>query len=158
VSFIQVYFSRERRKDAVKDATEARLRLAAVPPVDLALVGDRLLIETEFRDADRQTVASAFGPQFAGAVFALPPGAWHGPLESGYGVHLVRVASRDAARPRTFADVRPQVVERWREGKQREIEAGFFKGLMTKYDVVIDESVKSVIGPLTTTPVRETTR
>src|SRR5206468_12540143 len=71
-------------------------------------------------------VASAFGPRFADAVFALRPGAWHGPVESGYGLHLVRVSEKDPGRRRDFAEVRDQVVERWREQKQRESEAGFF--------------------------------
>jgi parvulin-like peptidyl-prolyl isomerase len=151
VSFVQIYFSRERRKDAVKDATEALARLARVPSADIADVGDRLLVEGEFRDVDRQTVANAFGPQFARAVFALRPGAWHGPLESGYGVHLVRVAAAEPGQQRSFADVRSQLLERWREQRQRESEARFFTRLMEKYEVVVDESVKSIIGSLTMT-------
>jgi parvulin-like peptidyl-prolyl isomerase len=99
-------------------------------------------------------VASAFGPEFARAVFALPEGGWHGPLQSGYGVHLVRVASADPGRRRDFADVRPQLLERWRERRQRAAEATFFERLMSKYEVVIDEDLKSLIGPLDQVGVR----
>jgi hypothetical protein len=158
VSFTQVYFSRERRKDAARDATRALAGLANVPPADAAALGDRLLVEAEYRDADRQTVASIFGPEFARAVVALPPGAWHGPLESGYGIHLVRVASAEPARQLAFADVRAQVLERWREQRQRDNEARFFQRLMQKYNVVMDESVKAVIGPLSVIPAPVATR
>jgi parvulin-like peptidyl-prolyl isomerase len=103
-------------------------------------------------------VASAFGPRFADAVFALRPGVWHGPVESGYGLHLVRVSSKDAGWRRDFAEVRTQVLERWREQKQRESEAGFFKRLMEKYDVVVDDGLKAVIDPRTIKPVADTTR
>ena len=36
-------------------------------------------------------VARELGTAFSTAVFELPVGDWHGPIESGYGVHLVRV-------------------------------------------------------------------
>jgi parvulin-like peptidyl-prolyl isomerase len=96
-------------------------------------------VEFEFRDADPQAVAAAFGPQFARAVFALPSGAWHGPIESGYGVHLVRVAAAQPAERRDFAEVRPLVLERWREQQQRDAEARYFERLRAKYKVVIEE-------------------
>jgi len=148
VSFSQVYFSRERRKDAARDAAAALPKLVSASPADAARIGDRLLIEADFRSADRQTVAAAFGPQFARAVFELQPGAWQGPIESGYGVHLVRVSAIEPAQPRNFADVRPLVLERWREQRQRDAEARFFERLMTKYEVLIDDSVTARVGPL----------
>jgi PPIC-type PPIASE domain len=158
VSFTQIYFSRERRRDAARDAADTLTKLAATSTADVGDLGDRLLIEAEFRTADRQVVASAFGPQFADAVFALRPGAWHGPIESGYGLHLVRVWNKDPGRRRDFAEVKAQLGERWREQKQREAERRFFKRLMEKYDVVLDDGLTSVIDPRTIKPVADTTR
>lgn len=158
VSFAQVYFSPERRKDAAKDARDALARLARTPTLDHAGLGDRLLAGTEFRDAGRQVVASAFGPDFARAVLALSPGAWHGPVQSGYGFHLVRVSQVEAARPRPFPEVKGQVLERWREQKQRESEARFYERLREKYAVVIDDDVKAAVGPLTLVPAAQATR
>lgn len=148
VSFTQIFFSRERRKDAALDARAALGRLSKATPADIAATGDRLLLDAEFRNADEPTVASAFGPDFARTVFVLQPGVWHGPIESGYGLHLVYVAASEAARRREFADVRPQVLERWREQQQREGEGRYFARLMQKYNVVVDDSVKSLVGPL----------
>jgi parvulin-like peptidyl-prolyl isomerase len=121
-------------------------------------MGDPLLVDAEFRDADQQTVGSAFGPDFARAVFVLRPGEWRGPLVSAYGVHLVRVESVDAGRLRAFAEVREQVLARWRAERQRENEAQYFKRLVEKYEVVVDDTAKSAIGPLARTNVLGTTR
>ena len=142
VSFTQIYFRSERRSDAAA----ALPKLVNASPAEVARLGDRLLVEAEFQDADPQTVAAAFGPQFARAVFELQPGRWHGPLESGYGLHLVRVAAAQAERQRDFADVRPLVLERWREQQQREAQTLFYQRLMAKYDVLIDDNVKSLVG------------
>lgn len=158
VSFTHVYFSRERRKDATADAVASLARLASLASGSTADVGDRLLVDAEFRDADRQAVASAFGPDFARAVFALQPGVWQGPIESGFGVHLVRVEEAQPARRREFADVKPELAARWREDRQRQSEERYFERLLEKYEVAIDESVKSRIGSLSFVRAKEASR
>jgi parvulin-like peptidyl-prolyl isomerase len=157
VSFTHVYFSREKRQDATADAKAARAELSRasaekVSPSPggeggpLPDVGDRLLLDSEFRDVDQQAVAGQFGAKFAGAVFALAPGAWCGPIESGYGLHLVRVSLQTPARQREFAEVRAQVLDHWHDQRQREDNEKYFAGLLKKYDVVLDESVKPLVG------------
>lgn len=148
ISFRQVYFSPEHRRDAVRDAGVLLARLSSATPPSVAAMGDRLLLDSEYRDADEQTVVSAFGPDFADAVFAQQPGAWHGPIASGYGLHLVYVTQTVPAHQRAFAEARPQVLEAWREQQQRESEERYFARLMKKYHVVVDDSVKPLIAPL----------
>ena len=41
-------------------------------------------------------------PDFAHEVFALDPGAWRGPVKSGYGFHLVFVTQRTPTTPKPF--------------------------------------------------------
>ena len=147
VSFTQVFFSREKRKDAAADAKAALAELAR-RGANAAELGDRLLVEAELRDADTQAVTSQFGRAFADSVFALKPGAWSGPIESGYGLHLVRVSEFSPGRQREFGEVKAQVLERWRDQRQGADNEKYFTGLLKKYDVVPDESVKLLIGPL----------
>ena len=149
VSFAHVYFSRDKRKDAAADAKAALAQLSHSPPATRpSELGDPLMLDAEFRDADEQTVSGQFGKEFARVVFALQPGDWHGPIESGYGLHLVRVSESKPARRREFAEVKAQVLERWREQRQREDNEKYFAGLLKKYDVVVDENLKPLIGPL----------
>ena len=146
ISFTQVYFSREKRADALDDAKAALNELSrGAKSADL---GDRLLIDSEIDDADMTSVAGQFGPEFAKAVFALKPGAWSGPIESGYGLHLVRVSESWPARQRQFAEVKTQALERWREERQRDDNEKYFAALMKKYDIVVDDKLKPLIGPL----------
>ena len=81
-------------------------------------------------------------------VFALQPGAWHGPIESAYGLHLVRVSGAEPAKRREFAEVKAQVLDHWREQRQREDSERYFATLLKKYDVVVDENLKPLVGPL----------
>jgi parvulin-like peptidyl-prolyl isomerase len=142
VSFTQIYFSREHRDDMA--AARARLESNADPKA----LGDRIMLEAEYSDASPQTVAAVFGGDFAAALFALPPGGWHGPIGSGFGLHLVRLADKKPPRQLAFAEVRAQVAERWRDQRQRETNEAYFVSLLKKYDIVVDESVKAVVGVL----------
>jgi parvulin-like peptidyl-prolyl isomerase len=146
ISFTQVFFDRARA-GAEADARQALVELASASDgAPAADKGDRLLIEPEVSDADEGAVAAQFGAEFAGAVFTLAPGAWHGPIESAYGLHLVRVSTIRPAEQRPFVEVRDQVVESWREAQRQDAEKRYFDELFKKYRIVIDDSVKALVS------------
>jgi parvulin-like peptidyl-prolyl isomerase len=147
VSFTQIFFSPAQRKDATSDANAALIELKTAGRSDRAgTIGDRLLLDLEFQDADEQSVSSMFGPDFARAVFALQQGVWSGPLKSGYGVHLVSVAHLTAAKQRPFADARSEVLQEWRREKEKIANSEYLARLREKYGVELDDSVKTLLG------------
>jgi hypothetical protein len=144
ISFTHVFFSREKRAAAATDAKAALSDLSR--GAHAADLGDRLLVDSDIVAADRQSVAGQFGRDFADSVFALKPGAWNGPIESGYGLHLVRVSEVRPGIRREFSEVKTQVLEYWRQQRQRQDNEKYFASLLKKYDVVVDDSVKPLIG------------
>jgi hypothetical protein len=151
ISFVHVYFSPQRRSDARSDATDAlKLLLERGTTPSTAELGDRLLIESELRDETEQSIANAFGPDFARAAFALEAHAWSGPIESGYGLHLVRVSALQEAWLPPLSEVRTRVVEDWRREQEQSAKARYLAELRKKYDIVADEDVKALIAPATT--------
>jgi PPIC-type PPIASE domain len=149
VSFGHVFFDPTRRADAVADAQQILVELAGVGEAELVVdKGDRLLVEPQMNDADPGTVAAQFGQEFALAVFELAPGAWHGPITSAYGLHLVRVFETTPAKQRSFLEVKAQVLEQWHEQQRRENEERYFAELFKKYKILTDKSVKARIGTL----------
>jgi parvulin-like peptidyl-prolyl isomerase len=90
----------------------------------------------------------AGGLLFAAYARLNAPGQWHGPLASGYGVHLVRVDARQAGQERPFAEVRAQALDEWQREQQEKAGKQFFARLLKKYDVIVEDSVKPLIGPL----------
>ncbi len=134
VSFRQIYFNAEHRRDAVSDAKVALAELRAGGGHEIAAtVGDRSLLDAEFRDVDEQAVTAIFGPEFSQEVFALAAGAWNGPVKSGYGNHLVLVDSSTPARQRPFEEVRDKVLEEWRAEQQRTANRDYIDRLRGKY-------------------------
>jgi hypothetical protein len=147
ISFTQIFFSRDQRADAAADAGAALRRLVQ-PDAPTAGLGDHGAIKSEFRNADERAVTNQFGAKFAARIFALAPGSWQGPIESSQGLHLVRITALVPAQLRPFDEVREELVELWRAQSQREKEERAFVGLLKRYQVVPDESVKALVAPL----------
>jgi parvulin-like peptidyl-prolyl isomerase len=145
LSFRQVYFNPEHRKDAAADATAALGALTANVEDD-SLEGDRLLFGDSFADTDEQALSGMFGADFAREVFGLEPGGWRGPVKSGYGFHLVLVTQRTATAPKPFETVKDAVLAEWRSAKQTELSRNYLVELRNKYGVELDESTKAALG------------
>ena len=69
----------------------------------------------------------------------LSPGQWHGPVLSGYGVHLVYVSSVSEPPSPVFANVRERVTQDWKTDKGEELNDKFYANLREQYTVVIEE-------------------
>lgn len=148
ISFEQIYFNPQRRADARSDAEGALKQLLAEGATTWnANLGDRLLVRSELRDETEQSVASTFGPDFARAVFALGASSWSGPVQSGYGLHLVRVSAMKEASDPPFSEIRERVVAEWKRERETQAKERYLAELRKKYDVVADEQVKPLIGP-----------
>lgn len=139
ISFAQIYFKTE---------SDGRRGLEELSARDASELGDRIMLEREYAGADVQTVTSLFGREFADKIFALEAGQWHGPVPSGYGFHLVRISERQAAQPRDFATVKGEVLTLWRQQREEEGREQYFAALLKKYDVVVDDSVKPLVGAI----------
>jgi hypothetical protein len=138
-SFMQVYFKTE---------TAARRGLQVLAKLGPDEIGDPSLLGREYSETDEQTVANIFGKDFAASIFSIEPGSWQGPVASSYGFHLVRISERQAAQVRPFDQVRAQALDEWHRTQQTKVSEKFFAGLLKKYDVVVDQSIKSLIGPV----------
>ena len=93
-SFRHLYFSPDKRgKNAQADAAAALTKIAGQPEDSklAAASGDSFMFQDYYGDRTPEAIAKEFGPQFAIALEKLKPGSWQGPVESGYGWHLVFV-------------------------------------------------------------------
>jgi parvulin-like peptidyl-prolyl isomerase len=147
LSLAHVFFNNDARAAARASEAVEKLRSPA-STADFAALGDRSLLEPEFHDLDEQGVAAVFGPAFARAAFALPAGQWRGPIESGYGLHLVQVTARRQAPAQGFAEARAEVLQEWRRQKEKAAQGQVLARLVKKYGVTADQAVKPVVDQI----------
>jgi hypothetical protein len=136
LTFQQRLFSSDRRGEAaLEDARGALRQLNAGDGVPAAKLGDPSLLPAEMAQATPRDVANVFGEAFAAEVEDAPIDRWIGPVQSPFGVHVVRLSSRKAGRLPTLAEIRPAVLREWQATRQDDANEAFYRGLLEKYDV-----------------------
>jgi parvulin-like peptidyl-prolyl isomerase len=135
-----VYLSAERRGDAVRaDAEKLLAELQADQgTADRAEAGDSTLLPALMEAASPQAIANAFGQEFAQQVDQAPVGQWSGPLESAYGLHLVRVDERTAGEVPTLEEIRPVVLREWQAAQRQMQGQSFLTTLRDKYEIRVE--------------------
>jgi hypothetical protein len=147
VSFAQVYLSPDRRgEDAWGDA-ERMLVALDTGRSDPAEAGDPFLLEQDHRGVAAHDVERLFGGAFAARLAELPVGRWSGPVESGYGLHLVLVRERTPARLPDLDEVRDAVRREWQAARREKANRTFYEKLRAGYEVVVERPAWAGAGP-----------
>ena len=69
------------------------------------------MMEYDFVQETPFEVERLFGKSFAEKLFTLETNTWLGPIESGYGLHLVRISEKiDSRMPERYRLPRPRIV------------------------------------------------
>jgi hypothetical protein len=140
VSFRHLYFSTDRRGERARDdAGRALARLAGEPegsPLGASLA-DAFMLQDYYADRTGEQLAREFGPPFAQAVTRLAPGSWQGPIESGYGWHLVFVDSVEPGRLPAFEEVEPEVRTAWLGEQKERAWREAYAAMRAKYTVLV---------------------
>lgn len=141
-TFRQLYFSPDRRgASAREDAARALASLdgAAVDAPAAQSLADPFPFQEYYGDRSAEDIAKSFGPAFATALLASAPGAWQGPIESGYGWHLVFVDSITPPHVPVFEEIRGEVHDAWIEAQRKELRARAFASMRERYEVVLPD-------------------
>ena len=138
-TFSQVYLSPQLHRDHLRRdvaRTFAQLQRTG-SQVDLTSVGDPFVLEQYFKKIPADEIKKMFGDQFEAGLEAIEPGQWNGPVQSGYGLHLVFVSERTEAHLPVLADVRDEVRREWLNAMRMEATDTFYAELLRHYSVKI---------------------
>jgi hypothetical protein len=137
ITFSHVYINIDRHGDRsfdVADEVLAELRAGGDP----SQLGDRFMLQRDYLRKSPSEVARHFGSQFAAEVFELAMGEWQGPVQSGYGLHLVFVDSQEEPYMPPFEDLRTAVRDEFLSFRRREVDELFYNKLREGYEIVIE--------------------
>jgi hypothetical protein len=140
-TFTQVYLEPGKHGATLaRDARELLAKLKQIGPgADLSSLGDPFLLEHQFTALPGSEIATQFGDEFAAKLTTLAPGQWHGPVPSGYGVHLVFLSQRTEARLPALAEVRDAVRREWDNARRLEANENIYQRLLKRYTVTVED-------------------
>jgi hypothetical protein len=139
-TFSQVYLNPDKHgANLARDAAQLLAKLnQAGGKADSSALGDSFLLEHTFQSTPTSEVAKQFGDEFAARLGELSPGQWQGPIESGYGVHLVLVSERTEGRLPELTEVRDIVRREWDNARRLEGNGKFYQELLERYTVTVE--------------------
>ncbi|MGR8980825.1 MAG: peptidyl-prolyl cis-trans isomerase [Gammaproteobacteria bacterium] len=139
-TFRQVYLNPEMRgKNLARDAEQLLAKLNRIGgTADAEKLGDPLLLKHAFVGLPISEIAKQFGATFAAKLSELPSGQWHGPIQSGYGVHLVLISERAESRLPALAEVRKAVRREWDNTRRLQANEKFYEQLLQRYTVTVE--------------------
>lgn len=136
----QVYFSTDRRGENTRqDALDALAILQEQgEEADIQSLGDALPLPQVLEDAGEFEVSRLFGPAFVERLGAVESGRWSGPVQSGYGMHLVFVTDRKEAQLPALEEVRQDVEREFMSQRRQASVDGLYEKLAENYTIEIE--------------------
>ncbi len=154
-SFRHLYFSPDKRgKNAQEDAAKALAKIAGQPEDSklAASLGDQFMFQDFYGDRTPEAIAKEFGSPFAVALEKLKPDSWQGPVESGYGWHLVFITTVIPGRIPAFEEMESDVKTAWLADQKQTAWAKAYKEMRAKYTVLLpgppdEQSAQAPVPP-----------
>lgn len=84
----------------------------------------------------KQVVDGTFGTGFFVQIRVLKPGKWGGPVQSGYGLHLIKLIQHQPAEVPPFDRVRDRVLMDWRRARAQELTEAQLEQMRAQYEIV----------------------
>jgi hypothetical protein len=114
---------------------------------DTQVIADPFMFQDSYREQSSEQIANIFGNRFAQAMLELKPGIWQGPVESGFGWHLVLVESTTPGRIPTFEEAESLVKADWITEQRVEIKQKMYEAMASRYQVELrDILTKAAAG------------
>jgi len=123
----------------------AGLRENDPPAEELAGLGDLLMLPSVVTDTPEDQLSRTFGVAFHEAVMPLDVGQWEGPVESGYGLHLVKITRRVDSRIPEWTEVMNRLVSDMQFEGRNAAEDQLYAEIMPRYQVVFSEGVAQLL-------------
>lgn len=103
---------------------------------DPTTLGEATLLPFALDLTPATRVDRIFGPGFSAQVQTLDQGRWEGPVQSGYGVHFVRLTAVEPGRTKPFESLKDTLLIDWRRDQGETLTDAQISALTDQYEVV----------------------
>ncbi len=140
ISFVQIYLNTDKRgATAQEDASRLLARLTQEnTEVNISASGDSFMFGQAHENLTEHGTARLFGKDFAEKLFGLKGKGWHGPIESGYGLHLVRMDERTEGNLPKLEEITDRVRDEWLSDQRRIMNEKFYNELRKRYQITVE--------------------
>lgn len=139
VSFSHIYFSADQISNAAAEqkALSVLRELQQTSLTRAPEKGDRFPLQYDYTEQTKLDVQQNFGSnKMTDELFEGPLNVWLGPVQSGYGWHLIYIIKRETAAELPFEEVRDDVKMKWMDSAKSAHNQKLFEQLSKKYNII----------------------
>jgi len=141
INFEQVFIDISKHPSNLQVYTNRLLNelLQADSNIDINTMGDSLLLAQQYKQQTEHDVSRLFGKDFASELFTLAVGNWQGPVQSGYGLHLIRIKNKAENQQPELNTLREKVRIEWLAQQRRDMDKAFYNSLRQRYEIIVEK-------------------
>jgi hypothetical protein len=140
VSFTHIYFSLDKR--GAKVVEDAKSVLSGLNALRAPERGDSFMMPYDYVQETPFEVERLFGKGFTNQLFQLEINTWQGPIESGYGLHLVRISEKIDPRMPELASVIDKVRTDLMFERRQKMNKDIYEKFKERYEIVVEDMPK----------------
>jgi len=134
LAFEQVFMGEQPDKKIINQTLQA---LLSEPANDVNTFGERSLLPSQLRLSNPGAVDNVFGQGFFAQISQLAPGTWGGPIQSAYGIHLVRTLDGSLAVQPLLTEIKEVVIKDWQNTQTLENREQDYAQRRARYNIEI---------------------
>ena len=134
----QIIFSPDKRNDNYKDASKTLKQFPEATFDEMQKLGDKLPFSYFFEDVDANELGLQLGSIFPDELKSQEINKWVGPIQSGFGYHLVYITNKVEPREPEFEMVKKEVLRNYEYDNQIETNELIYQELKKSYDIQFD--------------------
>lgn len=136
-SFKQIVFTHDKHQDPQTASQMVLEKYGSKPVDDMYDKGDLLSIPFNFENLYEPQVEQELGGNLAASLHDLPLNEWSGPVESGYGLHLIYLTKKQAPSIPEFQEIRDELVRDYSYQAEKENQQAIYQSLKNNYQIEI---------------------
>ena len=134
----QITFSPDKRKDNYTDAVETLKEFSEASFEEMKNRGDALPFDYYFEDVSSDELALLLGSKFPEGLKKAAINQWAGPVQSGFGYHLVYITQIKSPVLPDFEHIKKELLRDFEYDNQKEINELIYKELKKKYEIELE--------------------
>jgi len=146
VSFAQVYLNTsENPGDAIQEAENLKKTLNGKneSPDNAHKYGSSFLLNSNFDNFSHEEVSNTFGnSELFNTIWEYPEDSWQGPVESGFGWHLIYVTGKTEKQISDLENLREIITIDLIDENRKKAKEQFIQELKSRYIIHLDEELK----------------
>jgi len=137
-SFYQIVFSPDNRQDPQGDAEHMISQIKNLPIAEVETKGDALPFPFFFESIDADDLDRQLGIDFSTSMEPLETGSWVGPIESGFGYHLIYLTEKTGPQIPELENVKDDLLRDMEYDNQKKLNDLIFEELKKNYSIEFD--------------------